>query len=305
MHYCYICIFIENTMSGRGTTFTKKRLRGSYFTSIISISLVLFLIGLMGLLVLNAQLLSDYVKESLNLSIILKDNVKEVEVRKLQKNLDASEYVKSTEFISKDRAAEELQNELGEDFIDFLGYNPLLASIDIYLYAPYANADSIAVIESELMDFSLIKEVYYHESLIYLINENVRKISFVILIFSGLLFLIALTLINNTIRLSVYSKRFLINTMQLVGATRSFIRKPFLARSILHGILAALIAVLLILGVLYLAQQELVELWKIQDLRVLGALFLSVILLGILFNLVSTFFSVNKYLRMEEGDLFY
>ena len=292
-------------MKRRGTQFTKKRLRGSYFTSIISISLVLFLIGLMGLLVLNAQILSDYMKESLNLSIILKDNVKEVEVRRLQKNLDASEYVKSTEFISKDEAAEELKNELGEDFIDFLGYNPLLASIDVYLFAPYINADSIAVIESELMDYSLIKEVYYHESLIYLINENVKKISFVILIFSGLLFLIALTLINNTIRLSVYSKRFLIKTMQLVGATRSFIRKPFLAKSILHGILAAFIAILLILGVLYLAQQELVELWKIQDLRVLGALFLSVIFLGILFNLISTYFSVNKYLRMEEGDLFY
>lgn len=298
-------MFIQKLMTGRETNFTKKRLRGSYFTSIISISLVLFLIGLMGLLVLNAQILSDYVKESLNLSVILKDNAKEVEVRRLQKNLDASGYVKSTEFISKEEAAEELQSELGEDFIDFLGYNPLLASIDVYLYAPYANADSIAVIESKLMDYSLVKEVYYHESLIYLINENVRKISFVILIFSGLLFLIALTLINNTIRLSVYSKRFLINTMQLVGATKSFIRKPFLARSILHGVLAALIAILLILGVLYLAQQELVELWKIQDLRVMGALFLSVILLGIFFNVVSTFFSVNKYLRMEEGDLFY
>ena len=292
-------------MKRRGTQFTKKRLRGSYFTSIISISLVLFLIGFMGLLVLNAQILSDYVKESLNLSIILKDHVKEVEVRKLQKNLDASEYVKSTEFISKDEAAEQLKNELGEDFIDFLGYNPLLASIDVYLFAPYINADSIAVIESKLMDYSLIKEVYYHESLIYLINENVKKISFVILIFSGLLFFIALTLINNTIRLSVYSKRFLIKTMQLVGATRSFIRKPFLAKSVLHGILAAFIAILLILGVLYLAQLELVELWQIQDLRILGVLFLSVIFLGILFNLISTYFSVNKYLRMEEGDLFY
>lgn len=259
----------------------------------------------MGLLVLNAKVLSNYIKESLNLSIILKDNVKEVEVRRLQKNLDAAEYVKYTEFISKDQAAKELQEELGEDFIDFLGYNPLLASIDVYLHAPYANTDSIIIIESKLMDYSPVKEVYYHESLIYLINKNVRKISFVILVFSGLLFLIALTLVNNTIRLSVYSKRFLIHTMQLVGATRGFIRRPFIKKSILHGILAAFIAIFLILGSLYLLQKDFPEIIKIQDAQVLAMLFGGVILLGILFNLISTFFAVNKYLRMEEGDLYY
>ncbi len=292
-------------MKGENPKFEKKRLRSSYFTSIISISLVLFLIGLMGLLVLNAKVLSNYIKESLNLSIILKDNVKEVEVRRLQKNLDAADYVKYTEFISKDQAAKELQAELGEDFIDFLGYNPLLASIDVYLHAPYANTDSIVMIEGKLMDYSPVKEVYYHESLIYLINKNVRKISFVILVFSGLLFLIALTLVNNTIRLSVYSKRFLIHTMQLVGATRAFIRRPFIKKSILHGILAAFIAIFLILGSLYLLQKDFPELIKIQDIQVLAMLFGGVILLGILFNLISTFFAVNKYLRMEEGDLYY
>ncbi len=292
-------------MKGENPKFEKKRLRSSYFTSIISISLVLFLIGLMGLLVLNAKVLSNYIKESLNLSIILKDNVKEVEVRRLQKNLDAAEYVKYTKFISKDQAAKDLQEELGEDFIDFLGYNPLLASIDVYLHAPYANTDSIVMIESKLMDYSPVKEVYYHESLIYLINKNVRKISFVILVFSGLLFLIALTLVNNTIRLSVYSKRFLIHTMQLVGATRAFIRRPFIKKSILHGILAAFIAIFLILGSLYLLQKDFPEIIKIQDMQVLAMLFGGVILLGILFNLISTFFAVNKYLRMEEGDLYY
>lgn len=292
-------------MKGKGPAFTKRRLRSSYFTSIISISLVLFLIGLMGLLVLNAKSLSDYVKESLNLSIILEDNAKEVEIRRLQKNLDASNFVKSTEYISKEAAANELKNELGEDFINFLGYNPLLAAIDVYLYAPYANTDSIAAIESTLREYSLIKEIYYHESLIHLINENIRKINFVILIFSGLLFLIALTLINNTIRISVYAKRFLINTMQLVGATRSFIRKPFLKRSTMHGIIAGLVAILLILGVLYFAQKEFQEIMKLQNLETLVFLFSSVILLGILFNYISTFFAVNKYLRMEEDDLYY
>lgn len=266
---------------------------------------MIFLIGLTGLLVLNAKSLSDYVKESLNLSIIIKDNAKEVDVRRLQKNLDASAYVKSTEYISKEEAAESLQKELGEDFLDFLGYNPLLASIDVYLYAPYANTDSIAIIENQLREYTLIKEVYYHESLIYLINENIRKISMVILLFSGLLFLIALTLISNTIRLSVYAKRFLINTMQLVGANRSFIRKPFLLTSVVHGILAALISIILIVGILYYAQNEFQEFWRIQDLRILGVLFAGIILLGILFNYLSTYFAVTKYLSMEEDDLYY
>jgi cell division transport system permease protein len=301
----YRILIKYQTLKGENPKFEKKRLRSSYFTSIISISLVLFLIGLMGLLVLNAKVLSNYIKESLNLSIILKENVKEVEVRRLQKNLDAADYVKYTEFISKDQAAKELQDELGEDFIDFLGYNPLLASIDVYLHAPYANTDSIVMIEGKLMDYSPVKEVYYHESLIYLINKNIRKISFVILVFSGLLFLIALTLVNNTIRLSVYSKRFLIHTMQLVGATRAFIRRPFIKKSILHGILAAFIAIFLILGSLYLLQKDFPELIKIQDMQVLAMLFGGVILLGIFFNLISTFFAVNKYLRMEEGDLYY
>ena len=292
-------------MKSKEPVVTKRKLRSSYVTSIISISLVLFLIGLTGLLVLNAKSLSDYVKESLNLSIIIKDNAKEVDVRRLQKNLDASPYVKATEYISKEEAAENLQKELGEDFLDFLGYNPLLASIDVYLYAPYANPDSIVTIENQLKEYTLIKEVYYHESLIYLINENIRKISMVILLFSALLFLIALTLISNTIRLSVYAKRFLINTMQLVGATRTFIRKPFLMTSVLHGILAALIAIILIVGVLYYAQSEFQEFWRIQDVRILGILFLGIVILGILFNYFSTYFAVTKYLSMEEDDLYY
>jgi len=292
-------------MKGKDLANTRRRVQGSYFSSIISISLVLFLIGIMGLLILNAKALADYVKESLNISIILKENTREVEIRRLQKNLDASDWVKSTEYVSKEKAAEDLQEELGEDFISFLGYNPLLASIDVYLYAYYANPDSIAIIESSLMEYSPIKEVYYHESLIYLINENIRKISLIILIFSLVLFFIALTLINNTIRLSVYSKRFLINTMQLVGATRAFIRKPFLIRSAFHGGIAALLAIILIGGIVYMAQNEYPQIMKLQDLKELGFLSLAIVLLGILLNYISTFFAVSKYLRMEEDDLFY
>lgn len=292
-------------MRAKDSKYTSRRIRGSYFSSIISVALVLFLVGLMGLLLLNARTLSDYVKESLNVSVILKENTRDVEIRKLQKNLDASSWVKSTEYISRDEAAENLQEELGEDFISFLGYNPLLASIDVYLYADYANPDSIAMIESSIMEYSDVKEVYYHESFIYLINENIRKISFIIMIFSLVLFLAALTLINNTVRLSVYSKRFIINTQQLVGATRSFIRKPFLKRSAFHGVLAALLANVLIVGLIYFAQKEYPQVLEIQDLNELILLSLLIVLLGIVLNYLSTFFAVSKYLRMEEDDLFY
>src|SRR6056297_1571436 len=229
-------------MAKKEPAVTKRRLRSSYLTS-ISITLVLFMLGVLGLLILNAQRLSEYVKENIGFSIILKENVKEVDVILLQKTLDAAEYVKSTKYITKEQAAKELQEELGENFIDFLGYNPLLASIEVHLYADYANPDSIKIIEQDFQQYELIKEVFYQKSLVSLVNENIRKISFIILVFSGLLFLIAIALINNTIRLSVYSKRFIINTMQLVGATRGFIRRPFLFRSVWQGIVAALLAI--------------------------------------------------------------
>lgn len=283
----------------------RRRLRSSYFTLVLSITLVLFLLGLMGLLILNAQKLSVYVKENIGFSVILKEEIKEVDIIRLQKDLDASHYVKSTEYISKEQAAEELQEQLGEDFISFLGYNPLLASIDVKLYADYANPDSIAVIEKDLQKFSQVKEVFYQKSLVHLINENVRRISLIILVFSGLLFLIALTLINNTIRLSIYSRRFIINTMQLVGATRGFIRRPFVLKSMLFGTYSAVIAILMLTGVIYALQQELPEITILQDLKMIGALFILVILLGMFINSISTFFAVNKFLRMRTDELYY
>ncbi|HKL08708.1 MAG TPA: permease-like cell division protein FtsX [Bacteroidales bacterium] len=284
---------------------TKRRLRSSYLTSIISITLVLFMLGVLGLLILNAQRLSEYVKENIGFSIILKENVKEVDVILLQKSLDAAEYVKSTKYITKEQAAKELQEDLGENFIDFLGYNPLLASIEVHLYADYANPDSIRIIENDFQQYEQIKEVFYQKSLVSLVNENIRKISFIILVFSGLLFLIAIALINNTIRLSVYSKRFIINTMQLVGATRGFIRRPFLYRSVWQGIVAALFAIGLLTGVLYLAQNEFEEVVSFQDVEIIGILFLGVLVIGIVINWLSTFFAVSKYLRMNVDKLYY
>ena len=284
---------------------TRKKLRSSYATSIISISLVLFLLGIVGLLLLNAQRLRTHVLENLGFSIVLKEEAKEVDIIRLQKNLDAKAYVKSTDYISKEEAARETSEELGENFIEFLGYNPLPASIVVKFYADYANPDSIASIEKELQRFDEVDEVMYQESLIHLVNENVRKISLIILAFSAVMFFIAIALVNNTIRMSVYARRFLINTMQLVGATRSFIRKPFLLRSAGHGIYAAIIAILLLVGVIYLIQQEFMEVISFQDIDILGILFIGVILIGIILNWISTYFAINKYLRMKSDDLYY
>lgn len=292
-------------MSKKEANITKRRLRSSNITSIISISLVLFMLGLLGLLVLNAKRLSDYVKENIGFSVILKENIKEVDVILLQKSLDATEYVKSTKYIAKEKAAEELKQELGEDFIEFLGFNPLLASIEVHLYAEYANQDSIALIEKDLKQYEQIKEVFYQKSLVSLVNENIRKISLIILGFSGLLMLVAITLINSTIRLSVYSKRFIINTMQLVGATRGFIRRPFLYRSAGNGIFAAILAMGFLTGILYVAEQEFQEIISFQDVEIIGVLFLCVLLFGIIINWISTFFAVSKFLRMKVDKLYY
>ena len=289
----------------RDNGITRKKLRSSYATSIISISLVLFLLGIVGLLLLNAQRLSTHVLENLGFSIVLKEEAKEVDIIRLQKNLDAKTYVKSTDYITKEEAARETMEELGENFIEFLGYNPLPASIVVKFYAEYANPDSIASIEKELQRFDEVDEVMYQESLIHLVNENVRKISLILLAFSAVMFFIAIALVNNTIRMSVYARRFLINTMQLVGATRSFIRKPFLMRSAGHGIYAAIIAILLLVGVIYLIQLEFKEVISFQDVDILGILFLGVILVGIILNWISTYFAINKYLRMKSDDLYY
>ena len=292
-------------MTKNETKITKSRLRSSYITSIISISLVLFMLGMLGLLVLNAKRLSDFVKENIGFSVILNENVKEVDIILIQKSLDATEYVKSTKYITKEEAAEDLQKDLGEDFIEFLGFNPLLASIEVKLYADYANPDSIKIIEKDFQQYEQIKEVFYQKSLVSLVNENIKKISLIILVFSGLLFLVAITLINSTIRLSVYSKRFIINTMQLVGANRGFIRRPFLYKSAGNGIIAALIAIGFLVGVLYLAQQEFKEIISFQDIEIIGSLFLAVLLIGIVINWISTFLAVSKYLKMKVDKLYY
>ncbi|NPA38146.1 MAG: cell division protein FtsX [Chlorobi bacterium] len=292
-------------MSKSYHTTARRKLRSSYFTTIISIALVLFVLGIIGLLLLNANRLSVYVKENLGFTILLKGNARTAEVKRLEKVLKTSDFIKSTEYIDKDRAAKELEQELGEDFVDFLGYNPLLSSIDVKLYADYTSPDSIAKIEKILLDFPQVKEVYYQKNLVHLVHKNVNRISLVLSLFAFLLLTIAIALINNTIRLSVYSKRFLIRTMQLVGATKGFIRKPFLLRSIMHGFLGALIAIILLTGLIYVTSKELSEVVGFQNLDLIFVLFGIVIVLGILITFTSTYFSVNKYLRLSTNELYY
>jgi cell division transport system permease protein len=284
---------------------SKARLRGSYITLIVSVSLVLFLLGVLGIVIINARGLSDYFKESLSFSIMLNEDAKETDITMLQKDLNTKPYIKSTQYVSKDEAAAKLKNDLGEDFVNFLGYNPLSPSIDVYLRAQYTKPDSVSKIEKYVLEYPFVKEIYYQESLLFLINENVKKISLFIIVISMLLFLIALTIINNTIRLSVYSKRFLIRTMQLVGATKSFIRRPFLIKSAFHGLIAGLLAMILLLGLLYLVEKEFFMLLAFKDIKMFFLLGAVIILIGIFINVVSTFFSVNRYLVISEDKLYY
>jgi cell division transport system permease protein len=286
------------------TGFSKAKLGGSYLTLVISVSLVLFLLGILGLVIINAKELSDYFRESLTFSVILDEDAREADIRMLQKDLDAKPSVKSTEYVSKDEAATKMKEDMGEDFISFLGDNPLPPSIDVYLYAGYTNRDSVVKFEKYILEYPFVKEVWYEDSLLFLINENVRKISIFLLIISSFLFLIAVTIINNTIRLAIYSKRFLIRTMQLVGATRTFIRKPFLIRSIYHGVLAALTAMLLLMGLLYLVEKEFLMLFSFESTKLLAVLGVLLIIAGILINLVSTYLSVNRYLGISEDKLY-
>lgn len=300
-----ILLYILGNMSKTDDRYQKRKLQSSRVTALISITLVLFMLGLLGFVILHAQKLSEYVRENIGFTIIMKDNVREAGIVQLQKTLDATPYVKSTEYITPERAAEELEEDLGEDFISFLGYNPLLPSIELKLQAEYTNLDSLAIIESEILADPNVKEIYYQKDLVHLINKNIRRISLVILGFSALLLVIAIALINNTIRLTVYSKRFIIKTMQLVGATGSFIRRPFLWQGVVQGLFASLIAIFFLGLILYFSQNELAELVNLQDIGLILTLFGFVIITGIVLTYFSTWFAVKKYLHAQADQLYY
>ncbi len=282
----------------------RRRIATSQFTTIISITLVLFLMGLLGIIILHARMLSDYVKENIGFSIMMHEGVPEAGILQLKKSLDGKYYVKSSEYIPSERAAARLKAELGEDFVGFLGYNPLLASIDLRIKAPYANPDTLRIIEKRLLAYPEIKEVYYQKSLVDAINSNIEKISFILLGFSGILLFISIVLINNTIRLAVYSRRFIIRSMQLVGATEGFIRRPMLLRSILQGLVSAFIALAMLMVLTYFALEEMPELASLQDPFMLMILVVFIALLGVMMSWLSTMLAVRKYLRIHT-DLLY
>lgn len=276
----------------------------SYFSVIISISLVLFMLGITGLLLLKANSISKAVKENIGFTIYLRNDVKEADIKRLQKSLDAAEFVKTTAFVSKEEAAEVLQEDLGEDFVNFLGYNPLSASIDIKLNAAYAHPDSIMWIEAEMLENPKIKDVAYHKDLLSAVNENIKKISLVLVGFSVMLLFVAIALINSTIRLAIYSRRFIIRSMQLVGATPGFITKPFVVKSLINGFYGAVISVVLIGMVAYSAQNQMPELFSLDDLKIYGMVILGVFVLGLLISWASTTLAVKRYLRIRTSELY-
>ena len=281
------------------------RFRSTSLITIVSISLVLFILGLLSLLIIDAQKITRDVKETADVEVFLYSGSKDADVAKLQKMLDASDFVKSTAYISKDSAAKQLQSVDKEDFIGLLGYNPLPASINVHVKADYANSDSLAAIEHRLSHYPQVKEVVYQKSLIKMMNENLKKITFIMLGFSVLLLLVSLTLINNTIRLTVYSKRFLIKTMQLVGATQPFIRRPFMWKGVRDGLVAAAIALLMIFGVIHMAQSQLPDLSEMNDVDTYFTLAGTVILLGVVLSWLSTYFALRRYLRLRADDLYF
>lgn len=284
----------------RSVTFFHSRL-----TSVISIALVLFLLGLICLMGLLGNKLSVYVKENITFSIVLKDNQREADIKKMQKKLDALPFIKSTEYISKEQAVKELEEELGENPETFLGFNPLKASIEVRLRSDYANPDSLPKIEHYIKQYTSVSDLLYRKDMMEMVHNNMQRIGLILLVLAAMLMAISFVLIGNTIRLLIYSKRFLIHTMKLVGATPGFIRRPFVYYNMVSGVIASLLAIGMLSGFLYYLQSELTGFIQILDMKTLLVVFVLVLILGILLSSVATIIAVNKYLRMNIDRLYY
>lgn len=281
-----------------------RKTKTIYISTVFGIAMVLSMVGLLGLILVEANNLSNYVKENIVLNIYVDDAAHETDVLQLQKQIEANPMVKQVQYVSKELAARNLQKDLGEDFVKFLGYNPLSQSIDVYLKAEYANNTDIEKFKTQLLVNPMVKEVKYQKSLVDQMNENITTISLVILVFAAIFVVLSVALINNTIRLAIYSQRFLIKSMQLVGATKGFIRKPFLLYGIWHGILGALIAILILVGTLSLAYKEIPDLVILRNYTEFGVIFVGVVGLGIFISGFSTFLAVNKFLRLKIYNLY-
>lgn len=285
--------------------YQKRKLISSYISVVISIALVLFLLGCLGLLVINAKKVADHFKEQVVMTIYLNDTAKEVEVNQLKKSLAMADYSKEALYVSKEEAAALMKAETGEDFMDFVGYNPLKNSIDVYLKADFVTTEKLTEISEGLSNKSFIEEIRYDNDLVELMNDNVKKITFWVLIISGVFTIIAVLLINSSIRLAVYSKRFIIKTMQMVGATKSFIRRPFIWKSVQLGIIGAIVALIGMAVVLYYLDLTFPELELLRNTILIIALFIGIFLLGVIITWISTFIATQRFLNLKTDQLYY
>jgi len=292
-------------MSTSFDRYQKRKLISSYFSVVISIALVLFLLGCLGLLVLNAKKVADHFREQVVVTIYLNDSAKDVEVNQLQKSLAMADYTKDAKYVSKEEAAQIVKSDIGEDFMEFLGTNPLQNSIDVYLKADFVTNETLDGITEELANKAFIEEIKYDNDLVEIMNNNVKKITLWVLVLSALFTLIAVLLINSSIRLAVYSKRFIIKTMQMVGATKRFIRRPFVFKSIQLGIIGAIVALIGMGVVLYYLNRTFPELELLQKPVLIGALFVGIFLLGILITWISTFIATQRFLNLKTDQLYY
>ncbi|MDC9722663.1 MAG: permease-like cell division protein FtsX [Urechidicola sp.] len=292
-------------MSKAFEKYQQRRLRSSYLSVVVSVALVLFLLGLLGLLVLKTKTISDHFKEQVAITIFLNDRVADEDIAVLQTILESQEYAKSVEFISEEEAAKSFSEAIGEDFIAYLGDNPLKDALNVYVKSDFVTPEKMAEIEKELTKNSSVFEVSYDKPLIDLLTKNIKRISFWVLLFSIFFTLIAVVLINSAIRLSVYSKRFTIKTMQMVGATKGFIRKPFIWKGVKLGITGSIVAIIGVAVVMYYIDKNLPEIKLFDDIPMLGILFGAVLLTGIIITLLSTFFATRRFLNLKTEELYY
>ena len=283
----------------------RRRIAIAYLSSVISICLVLLLVGVASMLLVNAKGVSDYFKENMQISVLMKQDVSDADALAYRDDLEQERYIKNTTFISREQGQRELADQLGEDFLDVFETSPIPVSVDVTLKAEYVSADSLAMVSKEIAKSSLVDEVVYQQSLVDALNANLGKISVVIAIFIGLLLFISFVLINNTVRLNVFARRFTIHTMKLVGATKSFIRAPFLVQSAFQGVFSAMIANIVLVVILFVMRNELEQLFRIFRMDLLLVVMGIVLVCGLLICLVSTWFVVNKLVALKKDELYY
>jgi len=283
----------------------RRRLANAYLSSIISISLVLLLVGLASMLLVNAKSVSDYFKENMQVSVMMKQNVSEDAALSFKTRLDKERYIKSSLFVSKEQGRREMADLLGDDFLDVFETSPIPVSIDVTLNADYVSADSLEVVRTEIAKSPLVDEVVYQRSLVDALNANLSRISLILAVFIGLLLFISFVLINNTVRLNVFARRFTIHTMKLVGATKSFIRAPFLVQSAFQGVFAAVISIIVLVGVLFFVKSEFEQLFEVFRLELLLLVVGIVIVSGLVICVVSTYFVVGKLVSLKKDELYY